>query len=90
MVAFWMFVPRVEKERSGTSAPTSTRSSRAPAPPTSPSSRIAVGSLPMALHGPALLFENIEDHQQARGTKLITAGMSNKAQVCYALMRPML
>jgi hypothetical protein len=48
----------------------------------------ALTRITMALHGPALLFENIKDHQQTRGTKLMTAGMSNKAQVCLMLGIP--
>ncbi len=48
----------------------------------------ALARITMALQGPALLFENIKDHQHTRCTKFMTGGMSNKTQVCLMLGLP--
>jgi 4-hydroxy-3-polyprenylbenzoate decarboxylase len=45
----------------------------------------ALARINMGLGGPALLFENIKDYKDTRGTKLMTCGMSNKTQVCLML-----
>ena len=45
----------------------------------------ALARITMALGGPALLFENIKDHQHTRCTKFLTASISNKTQVCLML-----
>jgi 4-hydroxy-3-polyprenylbenzoate decarboxylase len=42
----------------------------------------------LALGGPALLFDNIKDHQDTRCRKFMTSGMGNKSQVCLMLGLP--
>ncbi len=48
----------------------------------------ALARITIGLGGPALLFENIKDHQETRCTKFMTAGISNKTQVCLMLGLP--
>lgn len=48
----------------------------------------ALTRISLGLGGPALLFENIKDHQATRCTKLLTASMGTKAQVALMLGLP--
>jgi 4-hydroxy-3-polyprenylbenzoate decarboxylase len=48
----------------------------------------ALTRITLGLGGPALLFENIKDHQTTRCTKLLTASMGTKAHVALMLGLP--
>jgi len=48
----------------------------------------AIARVNLSQRGPALLFENIKDHENTRGTRFMTCGLGSKEQVALMLGLP--